>query len=96
MKVKVKFFANLCDLIGKKEIDEVECEEGASISMLIDKLVLDPKIKSALIDENQRVKPEITILKNGREIKFLAHLETQLNSGDEIAIFPLVVGGQER
>jgi molybdopterin synthase sulfur carrier subunit len=94
MKVKVKFFAHLPDLIGKKAIDEIECEEGATISMLLDWLFLDSKIRSALFDEDRKIKPNLTILRNGRDINFLDGLETQLSSGDEIAIFPLVVGGQ--
>jgi len=94
MKVSVKFFAHLPDRLGKKAIDEVDCEEGATISTLLDWLFLDSKIKDALFDKNQKIRSDITILKNGREIKFLDGLETRVNSGDEIAIFPLVVGGQ--
>jgi len=93
MKVKVKFYAHLPDLVGKKEIDEVDCEEGATISTLLDWLFMDLKIKDALFDQEQKIKSNISILKNGREIKFLDGLETSVNSGDEIAVFPLVVGG---
>ncbi|MFW9958949.1 MAG: ubiquitin-like small modifier protein 1 [Candidatus Odinarchaeota archaeon] len=93
MKVKVKFYTHLPDLVGKKEIDEVDCEEGATISTLLDWLFMDLKMKDALFDQEQKIKANITILKNGREIKFLDGLETCINSGDEIAFFPLVVGG---
>ena len=93
MKVKVKFYAHLPDLVGKKEINEVDCEEGATISTLLDWLFMDLKIKDALFDQEQKIKSNISILKNGREIKFLDGLETSVNSGDEIAVFPLVVGG---
>ncbi len=93
MKVKVKFYAHLPGLIGKKSIDVVDCEEGATVSMLLDWLLLDLKIRDALFDENQKIKSDITILRNGREIKFIDGLETCLSSGDEIAIFPIVVGG---
>jgi molybdopterin synthase sulfur carrier subunit len=93
MKVSVKFYAHLRDQIGKKKITELYLEEGATISDLLRELILDPQIKEALLDENQKIKPEITILKNGREIKFLAGMETGLESGDEISVFPAVVGG---
>ena len=93
MKVTVKFYAHLRDLVGKKRVIELDLEEGATISQLLDELLQDSLIKSALLDENQKIKPEITILKNGREIKFLSGMETALDSGDEIAVFPAVVGG---
>lgn len=93
MKAKVKFFAHLPDLVGKKEINEIDCEEGVTISKLLDWLFLDLRIKDALYDKELKIKANITILKNGREIKFLDGLETGINSGDEIAFFPLVVGG---
>ena len=94
MKVKVRFFAHLRELTGRKVINEVDCEEGATLSMLLDWLSLDSRIKHVLFDEHQRIKPDITILKNGREIRLLEGMQTSLNSGDEIAIFPRVVGGQ--
>ena len=93
MKVTVKFYAHLRDLVGKKRVVEVEFEEGATISQLIDELLQDSLIRNALLDEKQEIKSEITILKNGREIKFLAGMDTVLDSGDEIAVFPAVVGG---
>ena len=93
MKVKVKFFGHLRDLAGTNAIVEIDLEEGATISQLLDALFLDSKSMKTLLDEKKEIKPDITLLKNGREIKFLEGMETRLNSGDEIAIFPVVVGG---
>ena len=93
MKVTVKFYSYLRDLIGKKTMIELDLDEGAIISHLLTKLFLDPQIKEALLDENQELKSDITLLKNGRVITFLAGMETKLEAGDEISIFPLVAGG---
>jgi molybdopterin synthase sulfur carrier subunit len=93
MKVIVKFYATLRDLTGKKEPIEIQLEKGATISKLLDELYLDSRIKEAMLAEDQKVKPDITILKNGREIRFLEGNETELSPGDEISIFPLVAGG---
>jgi MoaD family protein len=93
MKVRVRFYAHLRDLVDKKSIVELDVEEGATISMLLDELLQDLQIKEALLDKNQELKSEITILKNGREIKFLAGMDTELGQGDEIAFFPRVAGG---
>jgi molybdopterin synthase sulfur carrier subunit len=94
MKVRVRFFAHLRELTGKRSVLEVDLEEGATVSVLLDRLLLDRGIKNALLDENQEIRPTIAILKNGREIKFLAGLKTTLSSGDELAVFPMVVGGR--
>lgn len=93
MNVSVKFFAQLRDLTGKKTKIEFELDKGATISHLLEELYLDSKIKKHMLDENHQINSDITILRNGREIEFLEGMDTILNSGDEISIFPLVVGG---
>ena len=93
MKVTVRFFATLRDLTGKKAPIEVALDEGATVSNLLDALYLDSAIKDAIADENQIVKPDITILRNGREIRFLDGMDTLLEPGDEISVFPIVAGG---
>jgi len=93
MKVSVKFYAHLGDLVNKKSKIEFDLMDGATISHLLDELLLDSKIKNHLLDSNGELKSDITLLKNGREIKFLNGMETALESGDEISIFPMVAGG---
>jgi molybdopterin synthase sulfur carrier subunit len=93
MKVSVKFYAHLGDLVDKKSTMEIELQEGATVSHLLDVLLLDSKIKEHILDNDEEVKSDITIMRNGREIKFLDGLDTALNPGDEIQIFPVVAGG---
>ena len=93
MKVLVKFYAHLGDLVDRKEKIEFNLKDGATISHLLDELILDSKIKMHLLDKTGELKSDITFLKNGREIKFLNGMETILESDDEISIFPLVAGG---
>ncbi len=93
MKVSVKFYAHLRDLVDKKSKLEFELKDGATVSLLLDELLLDGKVKQHLLDDQGELKSDITILRNGREIKFLDGMQTELVSGDEISIFPLVTGG---
>lgn len=93
MNVSVTFYAHLRDLVDKKSKMGVDLKDGATVSNLVDELILDSKIKKHLLDESGAVKSDITLLKNGREIKFLNGMETLLESGDEIQIFPMVAGG---
>ena len=43
--------------------------------------------------KKNKLRDQITILKNGREIRFLSGLETKLENGNEISVFPPVHGG---
>jgi len=95
MKVTVKFYAYLRDLVGMRTEIELDLKKGATISKLLDELFLDLQIREALLDDNQEIKSDITLLKNGREIKFLDGIETKLDPGDEISVFPLVAGGNQ-
>ena len=93
VKVLVKFYSHLGDLVDRKEKIEFDLTDGATISHLLDELILDSKIKMHILDKAGELKSDITFLKNGREIKFLNGLDTILDSDDEISIFPLVAGG---
>ena len=95
MKVTVKFYAYLRDQVGGNEKVELDLEDDATIAQLLDELFLDPQIKEAILNDTQEIKSDITLLKDGREIKFLDGIETELDPGDEIAIFPLVAGGNQ-
>jgi molybdopterin synthase sulfur carrier subunit len=93
MKVRVRFFGHLQDILGKKTMSEVELEDGATISSLLDELAKNASVMETLLDESRHMRSTITILKNGREIKFLDNLDTRLSAGDEVSIFPFVAGG---
>ena len=93
MKVSVKFYAHLQDLVEKKGRLAIELQEGATVTRLLEDLFLDAKIREHMLDVKGKVHSDITIMINGREIKFLEGLDTILSNEDEISIFPAVAGG---
>lgn len=93
MMISVKLYAHLRELIDKRAKLDFELESGATVGQLIDELVQDSKIREHLLDKNNDLRSNITILRNGREIKFLDGLNTVLHPMDEISIFPVVAGG---
>jgi len=93
MKVFVRFYAHLGDLVGRKEKFEVELDDGAVISHVLDELVLDQKIREHIFDDNKQLNSDITLMINGREIKFIEGIDSVVKSDDEISIFPMVAGG---
>ncbi len=72
---------------------ELEMDEPIKVSHVLQKICENTRIRNAIMNENQEIRDDITLLKNGREIKFLDGFETALDEGDVIAIFPLVAGG---
>ena len=92
IKVIVKFFAYLRDYIDDGLI-EVDLVKGDTVSQLMDYLCNTYEIRDKLFDNKKNLKSWVSILKNGREIKFLEGFQTKLENGDEIAVFPPVAGG---
>jgi len=92
MIVKVKAFANLRKVFGGEM--KISLKEGAILKDLFSSVCLTPEAVEAIIDnESGEIKPAILILKNGRNIRFLRGLLTQLEGGDEVNIFPPLMGG---
>lgn len=91
MKIKVKFFAYLRDLFEGKGRD-VEIETGATIRELLDFLCNSPELCKEVF-KGRELNPNLVIFKNGDSIQSLNGLETELNEGDTINIFPFIGGG---
>lgn len=92
MRVTVKVFATLRDIMERET--DVDVADGTTVSQLL-QMLCDRygKLRSELFDSPGVLKPYINILKNGRNISFLKDLDTRLDDGDQIAIFPPVAGG---
>lgn len=92
MRVKVRAFGRLMDLLGSEL--EVDLKPNAKVRDLLAKL----KEKIRILDESaltryERDEPELTILLNGRNIHALKKLQTPLKDGDTVVLLPPVIGG---
>lgn len=90
--ITVKSFATLREVMDAQL--RMEVEEGATIRSLF--ATLSGRYKG--LDERLFAGPGtfrdyVNILKNGRNIQFLAALDTPLEDGDTIAMFPPIAGG---
>jgi len=90
--IKVKFYSLLRKLIGQNEI-ELELN-SITVSELINQIneITKKNIYKELIHNNE-IKPGTIILLNGRNIHHLKKLQTVVNQGDMIDIFPPGGGG---
>ncbi len=91
MKIKVRFFANFREVFQTKEMN-IQIKGETNVRDLLN-LLCDTPERIEEIFANESLKPFIIILKNGRHIQHLNGLETDLEEGDYIAIFPPIAGG---
>jgi molybdopterin synthase sulfur carrier subunit len=69
--------------------------QGGTVSALIDDLEKrHPGLKERICDESGQVRRFVNIFVNGEDIRFLEHLATPVNAGDEVSIVPAIAGGR--
>jgi len=97
MKITVKFFASVREIVGKKE-ETIELPEGATVETVLQKLVQNygPKFKDYVYDEKlQTPRNHLQFLVDGRSVTTLEGIKTKLRDGNQFAIIPPVGGGRD-
>jgi molybdopterin synthase sulfur carrier subunit len=95
MKVKVKFFALVRELTGKRE-EIVDLNDQATVRTLLGKLVEEygVKFRDYIFDPvSQEPRGHVQFLLDGRNITLMQGLDTALREGTSLAILPPVGGG---
>jgi molybdopterin synthase sulfur carrier subunit len=91
--MRVRIFATLRPLVGAKEV-EVAVETGDTVRNVLEKLTAEyPALKERALDADGNLQSSIHVLVNGRSIKFLDGLNSTIQEGDRLALFPPVGGG---
>jgi len=90
--ITVKSFATLREVMDAQI--RLDLPVGATIRSLLAELTGQYEGLNALLFAAPDILRDlVNILKNGRNIQFLAGLDTTLDDGDLIALFPPVAGG---
>jgi len=90
--ITVKSFATFREVMDSQI--RMDFPRGATIRTLLDELIGRYHNVGELMFANPKtLRDFVNILKNGRNIHFLAGLDTPLDDGDVIALFPPVAGG---
>jgi MoaD family protein len=94
MKVKVKTFANLRDVVGKPEIEH-EIQDGATLGYLLDDLcrTYGKSFEHQIKDRKTGVIVPFLMLVNDKTCRSVADLSTPLGAGDTVTIMLPFDGG---
>ncbi len=91
-RMEWKLFADLAEIAGGRAV-EVEASPGETVGDALDALLdAHPDLRDRVLDDGA-VADHINVLRNGRSVRDDDGLETTLEAGDELALFPPVSGG---
>ena len=92
VSITVKSFATLREVMDAQI--QIEVGEGATVRSLLDTLTTRyPGLDGMIFSSPGMLRDFVNILRNGRNIEFLAGLDTPLAEGDLVALFPPAAGG---
>ena len=92
MKVRVKAFATFREVMDNQV--DMEFTEGTTLrTLLADLTGRYGGLNELMFATPDTLRDFVNILKNGRNVHFLSGLDTQLENGDVIALFPPIAGG---
>ncbi len=91
VSVKVKFFAYFREIFGLKERD-LTFFRSVTVRQLLNS-VCDTASRRAEVFASDELKPHLVVMINGASLPAATGLDTDIQDGDVISIFPLMGGG---
>ncbi|ELY59000.1 ubiquitin-like small modifier protein 1 [Natronolimnohabitans innermongolicus] len=94
MPTEWKLFADLAERAGDKHVT-VDAGAGDTVGAALTELVDDrPDLEGRVLTDDGELRSQINVLRNGTNVLVEEEgLETELEEGDELALFPPVSGG---
>ncbi|MDG5821899.1 ubiquitin-like small modifier protein 1 [Natronococcus sp. A-GB7] len=88
-----KLFADLAEQAGDKHV-AVEADAGDTVGDALEELLEGrPELEDRVLEDGE-LRSQINVLRNGTNVLVEEEgLETELEAGDELALFPPVSGG---
>jgi MoaD family protein len=90
-KVVVNFYGALVKVTGEKNATIDAQDLTDVVNSLITKY--DKSFKDRLFDKKGKLARFLNIYVNGKDIRFLNNLDTELNDNDTVSLVPAVGGG---
>lgn len=93
--IKIRLLGQYRSIADKGNFEfSFQSQKNPNLEDLLNRLTEGyPEIEEKLYDSNKNLRSEVSIMINGRNISYLQGLDTPLENGDRIVIFPPVGGG---
>jgi len=91
MKIKVVSFAGFRHVLGKEM--HVDLPENAKVLDLLQAICASRPAMRSMLFAGEELKEDVNIFVAAKNIASLEGLQTPLAGGDEVALFPAVIGG---
>jgi len=94
LKIDVSLKGRFKDVLQVPDPHQVELKDGGNIRDLLNLLCNTSERSTGIFyNRDMRLKPNVTVTRNGRFIIHLNWLDTSLSDGDNVTIFTLHCGG---
>ena len=92
MELELRFFATFRAAVGQKTIHR-ELPDGATVGEVLEALEAEFEGLDGELLAGGEIRDQLSVLKNGREVLHMEGIETGLEEGDTLSVFPPVAGG---
>ncbi|ELY44255.1 ubiquitin-like small modifier protein 1 [Natronorubrum sulfidifaciens] len=96
MELELRFFATFREAVGEKT-QRRAFDDAKTVGDVLATLETEyAGLEGQLLEdgpEGLAIKPQLSVLKNGRDVVHMAGPETGLEDGDTLSVFPPVAGG---
>ena len=92
MNVTIQFFANFREATDTNSIQRT-FSENVTVEDVLERIETEFDGLTGAILENEKLKSQVNVHKNGRAIEHLTGLDTPVEDGDRLSMCPPVAGG---
>ncbi|WP_132057884.1 ubiquitin-like small modifier protein 1 [Halorussus amylolyticus] len=89
MTLELRFFANFREAVGQKVLER-DVDGDTIVGDVLSDLVAEYDLD---LFEDGDIRPQVSVMKNGKDVYHLDGLDTPLEDGDTLSVFPPVAGG---
>ncbi|WIV68669.1 ubiquitin-like small modifier protein 1 [Natrialbaceae archaeon AArc-T1-2] len=92
MELELRFFATFREAVGRKELER-EFDDDATVGDVLETLEGEYDGLEGQLIEDGEIRPQLSVLKNGRDVAHMEGVATDLEDGDLLSVFPPIAGG---